>query len=169
MKSQVIGFLSIVVAIFLTWIFLELLQKSTGKFPWKSGAKQVLTYNWIMRLVGIVVMLLALGLIAFVFRLSTHPTISLICAVIFGIPSAYLAIETVFTRIEFDDRTIRVASPWRKAREIPWGELVKCDYSMFGSSYLLRTRSNGKIRVSTFLSGSLTLIGEIEKRLQTSA
>ena len=73
---------------------------------------------------------------------------------------------TFFWRVEFDEESLYVFSPWRRAREILWSEVTGgvIHSRMFVGCLLLKSQSSGEIRFSSLLDGLGTLAEELEKR-----
>lgn len=68
--------------------------------------------------------------------------------------SAYLAIGTLGTTITLDDHGIVSRSPWRRTRIVRWDDVAEAWYGEVNSTWVLRTRRDGTIRIAAMMLGS---------------
>ncbi len=75
-------------------------------------------------------------------------------AFVFTASLMYLAIEVAFIKITFDSDVIKLVSPWRKAREIPWKSIEDYRWAHLTQWHVFYTKSHEKIRISPYLNGA---------------
>jgi hypothetical protein len=129
----------------------------------KRGERHVLQYGRAMRITGVVGLAFwgAVAILAFNSPESKRNW-SIFTTVLLGVAAVYLWLETFFVRIEFDSDFIYKFSPWRTPKQIPWTEVVDCQFAHTMTSYVIRTRNHETIRVSAYMSG----IGSFLEKLQ---
>ena len=75
-----------------------------------------------------------------------------------------LHLEFFGVRITFDASVIRVRSPWRRLRLISWSAVTRVWYSSMMRWYIVETDGFGYLRLHDYLSGTDTLLSELERR-----
>jgi hypothetical protein len=86
-------------------------------------------------------------------------------AVVLGYLLLVLSLHLEFfgVRIAFDESGIRARSPWRPKRMIPWSAVTYVGYSPMARSYVVETTGFGHLRLHDWLSGTDTLLSELER------
>jgi hypothetical protein len=87
-------------------------------------------------------------------------------AVVLGflLPVLSLHLESFGVRIAFDGSGIRARSSWRPKRVIPWSAVTEVWYSPMSQWYVVETTGFGHLRLHDWLSGTDTLLSELERR-----
>jgi hypothetical protein len=80
--------------------------------------------------------------------------------------AAYVALEALLVHLEFDEERLYAFSPWRGSRTIPWAEVVSIRFSPLNRGYVVRTRSQGSVRVSLFMSGLDAFLARVDRELR---
>lgn len=133
---------------------ISLIVALVNKDMWKATRGTVLFYDSFFWLITIFLAVVFTTLTYFTWRdygfsapflMGIFFILALMCLVIF--------LEAAFFRIAYDDYHIFTRSPWRPFRRIPWHSLTGYSWSEINEWHVLETRSQGKIRVSTFLVG----------------
>lgn len=144
------GIIGAVVGTLLLLILLRTVRPSARQ----SGSRFVLEYGRPMRALGIAMLLLG-GFIAYAATRASANQRLLAWIVGGGIGACalYIFLEPFFVRVEFDDLFIYSFLLWRGTRRIPWSDIESYHYSESNRWYVIRTRTHGTLRVSSFLSG----------------
>ncbi|HEX7122414.1 MAG TPA: hypothetical protein VF178_08605 [Gemmatimonadaceae bacterium] len=71
-----------------------------------------------------------------------------------AVGSAYLAVGTIGTTVILDDHGIISRSPWRRTRTVRWEDVTEAWYGEVNSTWMLRTRRDGTIRIAAMMLGS---------------
>jgi hypothetical protein len=129
------------------------------------GERYIVKYDRWVRLLGWIFLFIGIGTI-YGASLSSQKDLILACVVgtLFGCGTSVLWIEFNFIRIEFDKDYVYTFSPWRKNRKIIWEDIYEYSYSDINKWHILKTRKDGNIRLSIFLSGLGTFFQEMDKR-----
>jgi hypothetical protein len=121
----------------------------------QRDSRRVLEYGMPMRVLGIAMLLFG-GV--FLFAASrTSADQRLLAWLVCGILAAcclYVFLEVFFVRVEFDESFIYAFSPWRGRRRIPWPDIVSSHFSSVNQWHVIRTKAQGTLRLSAFLSGA---------------
>jgi hypothetical protein len=67
--------------------------------------------------------------------------------------SLWFLAETLVRRLDYDEARIRVRSPWRGLRQIPWPAVLGYRYVEWAQSHVLETRTHGRVWLSEYSSG----------------
>jgi hypothetical protein len=87
-------------------------------------------------------------------------------AVVLGVLLLVLPLHLEFfgVRVTLDASGIRARSPWRPMRLIPWAAVTSVRYSPMLRWYVVETAGFGRLRLHDYLSGTDTLLSELERR-----
>ena len=148
-----------------TGLLMVILRWTVQPLARQRGPRRVLEYGMPMRSLGIAMLLFG-G--TFLFAAARSPADQRLLAWISsGVLAAcgfYVFLEVFFVRVEFDDSFIYPFSPWHGGRRIPWSDVVSCNFSSLNQWHVIQTKAHGTLRVSTFLSGT----GSLLERLPTA-
>jgi hypothetical protein len=142
-----------------------LLMRSVRRTARQSGSRSVLEYGPMIRGLGVVLLIVG-GFLLFAASRASADQRQLAWIVSGALAGAavYFFIEVFFVRIEFDDTWIYATSPWRADRAIPWSDITECRYSHINRWHVIRTRDNGTLRLSVYLSGVDTFLERVARR-----
>jgi len=144
------GVIGGVITVFLMTALLQTVRQTARSV----GSRQILEYGRPMRVLGVAMLLLGLLLLYAASCASAEARAAAWTACSLGAASGlWVFLEFFFVRIEFDDESIYTTSPWRRKRRIPWSDIVTCRYSNVNRWHVIKTRTHGTLRVSTYLSG----------------
>ena len=103
----------------LVWLFA--LSRMVRRVVNSTGSRFVLKYGWPIRISGFLVLAIGAGIAFVAFQSSRGQTfMAILVGGTCGAAGVYMALETFFVRIEFDDLSIYTFSPWRRSRRIEW-------------------------------------------------
>jgi hypothetical protein len=151
MRAPVAGIIGAVV----TSLLMVILRRTVLPSARRRGLRHVLEYGWPIRSLGIAMPVLG-GVFLYAASRSSSDQRSLAWVVAGALAtcSLYVFLELFFVRVEFDESFVYMFSPWRGGRRIPRSDIVSCSFSNLNQWYVIRTRADGKLRISTFMSGS---------------
>lgn len=83
-----------------------------------------------------------------------------------GFVLALLCLHLEFFRvsIRYDTEGLRLASPWRRNRTVPWSAITGVKFSPAAQWYVVNTRGHGRIRLHMYLTGLESLLDELAWR-----
>ncbi|MES0489986.1 MAG: hypothetical protein ABUK01_08350 [Leptospirales bacterium] len=88
----------------------------------------------------------------------------LMMALGFGALAIPLFLEAFFVRIGFDDTTAYCSSPWRSSRQIKFSDMEEPYYSESMQWWVIPTKTQGKIRLQSFISGQSEFLEKVRER-----
>ena len=127
----------------------------------------VLTYPLALRILS------SLGLLvfgAFAIRNAIHGSAVNSYAVALAVPSVlallsgYVAIECWSGSVQLGDESFRVISLWWRRHDVAWRDVTNVSFSDVHSCWVVRTRTQKTVRVSSMLSGCDLFVSSLEKR-----
>src|SRR5262245_34827870 len=141
-----------IIGAIVTTLLMAILLRSVRPTARQSGSRFVLEYGKPMRGLGVAMLLLG-GFFLYAASRSSVDQRALAWMVggVLAAGSLYIFLEVFLVRIEFDDSFICPFSPWRGRRRIPWSDISSYSFSEANRWYVVRTRTHGTVRVSTFL------------------
>jgi hypothetical protein len=145
-------------------LILVMLLRTVRPTARRSGPRFVLEYGNAMRGLGIASLLLG-GCFLYAASRSSLDQRVLAWAVSGALAGCalYIFLEVFLVRVEFDESFIYPFSPWRGRRRIPWSDISSLSYSEINRWYVIRTRSHGTLRISTFLSGIASFVERLNE------
>lgn len=126
----------------------------------------VLEYRRPMKVFVIVLWILVLGGMAAI-AIYAHPgqrERALAVLSIFPLMMLLLHLEFFGVSIRYDADGLRLKSPWRRNRTVPWEDITGITFEKGPQWYALSTTRYGKVRVHFWLSGIESLLYELEQR-----
>jgi hypothetical protein len=81
----------------------------------------------------------------------------------FFILNAAMHLEFFGVSILYDETGIEAESPWRRSRRINCSDITQVKYNELAQWYLIKTLNQGSIRCHSFLSGTRSLLKELER------
>lgn len=89
-------------------------------------------------------------------------------AIVIGSFTALLGVPiflfAFFWRVGYDEHGIHTRSPWRRRRFVPWGDVVRFEFSSITKQWVIHTKSHGTIRINELVPGASHMISEIKQR-----
>lgn len=76
----------------------------------------------------------------------------------FGVGAIYCAGEAAFVRGTYNDEKIVFSSPWTGTKTERWSDLESIEFNGWLSWYTLSFKSGARIRLSSYLSGHLSVL-----------
>jgi hypothetical protein len=76
-----------------------------------------------------------------------------ISTILIGGAVSYLLPEVWIRKVEFDEDSLTVRSPWSKRRTVLWKDISRCSYCHIQQWYKLTSGHQCELRVSSFLKG----------------
>jgi enamine deaminase RidA (YjgF/YER057c/UK114 family) len=127
--------------------------------------QHVLSYRRPVKAIVIVFWLWWVGFVgAALFAPTNERIVSAVVVLGFLLLVLSLHLEFFGVRIAFDETGIRARSPWRRKRVIPWSAVTNVWDSPMLRWYVVETTDFGQVRLHDWLSGTDTLLSELERR-----
>jgi hypothetical protein len=162
--SGVIGpaLTALVVPVVLGWIAT---RARTGR-PAERAGRQWVEYGLACKVVAIALLLMvAAPLVAMASEPDAGERVALVwVTLVFAVFAAYGVPEFLGVRVGFDERGLVSRSPWRATRHIAWDDIVGATYSPAAMWWVLRTRTQGVVRLHDYLHGREALFAELRTR-----
>ena len=145
---------AVVVAVTLPLVFRFLSSRSSA--PIEPGT---LRYSTTARVLSAILTLALPTMVVVVLLLSNKPLATgdvkwVLLIIGMGLTlGSPLLLETVRVRLDFDDRALRIATPWSRNRSIAWGDVVEVRWVSWAKWLDFRGADGSVIHVSPLLSG----------------
>jgi hypothetical protein len=146
-------------------IALSLAVRSVRPAAMEVDGQHALSYGRPVKAIAIVFWLCWVGFLGAAIFAPTEDR-AVAAAVVLGFLLLVLSLHLEFfgVRVAFDASGIRARSPWRPKRMIPWSAVTGVWYSSMLRWYVVETTSFGHLRLHDWLSGTDTLLSELERR-----
>jgi len=152
-------------------VVIVLVRKSVSSTKNKNG-RRVAYYGTNAKVLAFVTLIFGLGVVFIIFDVAgENKLISTFIVSVSILPLILLIfLEIYLGRIEFDAKGIYTYSPLRKNQNVKWEDIIDCEYHNeediggIGCHYLLKTKLQGDIKLSTVLSGLEGFFNEFSKR-----
>jgi hypothetical protein len=146
-------------------IALSLVVRTVRPGAMEVNGQRVLAYGRPIKALAIVFWLCWVGFfVAAIFAPAEDRVVAAVVVLGFLLLALSLHLEFFGVRVVFDASGIRARSPWRPTRMIPWSAVTHVWYSPVLRWYVVETASLGCLRLHDFLSGTDTLLNELERR-----
>ena len=159
------GIIWVVAFILGTYFLLFLLQMTRRASARKAGSRQILEYGWPVRVLGVFMLLAGVAALYGASRSSPHQrSLFWILAGALTAVGIHTCLKVFLGRIEFDDSFIYTFSPWQGRREVPWVDIISCQFSKADRCFILGTRAHGQVRVPMFFSGIKSFVEKVGEK-----
>lgn len=156
-----------IIGVVITRLLMVVLLRTARPSALQQDSRHVLKYGVAMRGLGIVMLLLGSGfLYAASHSSSDQRQLAWLVSGVLATCGLCVFLEVFFVRIEFDESFIYLFSPWRGRRQIPWSDVLSRDFSNVSQWHVIRTGTQGTLRVSIYLSGVASLLERLNKNLR---
>lgn len=131
----------------------------------REGGAGVIEYGRGMRLLVVVCWVFVIGVrVLAEFAAGENRFVGMCVSTAFFFLVLALHLEVFHVEMRYDAEGLRLASPWRGRRVVPWAAITGAEYSHLWQWHVLKTAGYGHIRLHMYLSGIGSLRQELAAR-----